>query len=444
MTTMITLDFKTLLSAALAGVLAVTCGAGEGGKCAAAGPLAGLPSAPGPHVGKIKALGDDSWLDLGKPAPDPKWGPGEGRAYTNKMAYAADLVGAFLCGEGPHGAAHNRGGGTYYADDVFFYDLMAHRWICVSPGSNMAGFKMKLDGNGFEATEDGQNVPIAFAVHGYECNEYLPGLGRFMTLETGSPYSKKVIAIRKAWLAGHPFGRSLGKHPFLYDVKAGRWERRKVEGEGPRTHFCKSLTWVESLKRVMYYGRGSDFWLYDPEAGKWSHLEGKGEPPQGSRMNYEGTLCYDTKRDRLYVFNCTQKEIPWIYDIRTNTWSNPHAKNQPCPGNDYAKGVRMLSSTSSGVHYDTAGDVAVMRLTVKQGQGDPRNIPSKHPGLAVYDPEKNAWEEVKTGGSGGASSFYSPELNVHVYLDCRDGRTDGTIRVYRYKRAAGTAAGAGK
>ncbi len=411
--------------------------AGEAGKEAApAGPLAGLPSAPGPHIEKIKALGDNEWLDLGQPAPDPKWGLAEGRGYTNKMAYAPDLVGAFLCGEGPHGATHKRGGGEYYADDVFFYDLMANRWICVSPGSNMAGFKMKLDANGFEAAEDGQNVPIAFAVHGYECNEYIPGFGKFMTLETGSPYSKKLMEFRKAWLGDKPYGRALGKNPFLYDAKTGRWERRRVEGDGPKTNFCKSLTWVESLKRVMYYGRGSDFWLYDPEAGKWSHVEGKGEPPQGTRMGYEGTLCHDTKRDRLYVFNSGQKEIPWIYDIKTDTWSNPHAKNQPYPGQDYARGVRKLGSTTSGVHYDSVNDVAVMNLVIDQGSGDPRNIPSKSLGLAVYNPERNAWEDIETGDSGAGSSFYSPELNVHVYYACRDGRTDGTIKVYRYKRTA--------
>lgn len=35
------------------------------------GPLAGLPSLPGPHVAKIQALGDNQWLNLGPPAADP-------------------------------------------------------------------------------------------------------------------------------------------------------------------------------------------------------------------------------------------------------------------------------------------------------------------------------------------------------------------------------------
>jgi hypothetical protein len=39
----------------------------------AQGPLKDLPSKPGPHIEKIRALGDNSWLELGAPDKDPKW-----------------------------------------------------------------------------------------------------------------------------------------------------------------------------------------------------------------------------------------------------------------------------------------------------------------------------------------------------------------------------------
>jgi len=87
------------------------------------GPLAGLPSAPGPTVEKLKALGDNAWLNLGAPAADPKWGKGRGRSWGCKMPYAPDLGGAFLSGQGVHG--YVAPDGRY--DDIFFYDLYAHR-----------------------------------------------------------------------------------------------------------------------------------------------------------------------------------------------------------------------------------------------------------------------------------------------------------------------------
>src|SRR5262249_58606008 len=62
------------------------------------GPLAGLPSKPGPHVARIKRLADHGWLSLGAPAPDKKWGKARGRSWTAKMPFAPDLGGAFLFG----------------------------------------------------------------------------------------------------------------------------------------------------------------------------------------------------------------------------------------------------------------------------------------------------------------------------------------------------------
>ncbi len=43
-------------------------------------PTAELPSPHGPQVANVEALGDDSWLHLGPPAPDPTWGSARGRA----------------------------------------------------------------------------------------------------------------------------------------------------------------------------------------------------------------------------------------------------------------------------------------------------------------------------------------------------------------------------
>ena len=133
--------------------------------------------------------------------------------------------------------------------------------------------------------------------------------------------------------------------------------------------------------------------------------------------------------------------IPAIFDIKTSTWSDPQAAHQPYPGRDYAKGVRSLSSTSSGVHYDTVNDVVVMRMVIGQGR-EPPNTVSKCLGLAIYDPEKNAWEEIKplspdmNARRRSWNSFYSPELNVHVYNLSPDSRTDiGDIWVYRYRKA---------
>ena len=95
------------------------------------GPLAGLPSQPGAHLEKIRALGDNQWLNLGSPAADPKWGKACGRSWSPLAPYASDLRGAFFFGEGIHGHVKEDG---RYMDDLWFYDVNGHRWICVYPG----------------------------------------------------------------------------------------------------------------------------------------------------------------------------------------------------------------------------------------------------------------------------------------------------------------------
>ena len=67
------------------------------------GPLADLPSKPGAHIEKIKAMGDNEWLNLGVPAADPLWGKARGSSWGAKaLILAPDKRGAFLYGEGVH------------------------------------------------------------------------------------------------------------------------------------------------------------------------------------------------------------------------------------------------------------------------------------------------------------------------------------------------------
>ncbi len=111
-------------------ICALTAGialSGEESKAARKGPLAKLPSKPGPHVARIKAMKDNSWLELGAPKADPKWGPARGRSWSELMPYAPKLGGAFLYGNGPHAAMFK---GNHYGDELYFYDANAHACVC--------------------------------------------------------------------------------------------------------------------------------------------------------------------------------------------------------------------------------------------------------------------------------------------------------------------------
>src|SRR3954462_15422549 len=134
-----------------------------------AGPLKDLPSKPGPHVEKIKKLGDNEWLALGQPAADPKGGRARGRSWFAAMPLAPELRGAFLFGEGVHGYAKPDG---RYMDDLWLYDINAHRWVCCYPGADTKALDLVIDKDGFEATRDGERIPVAQQDHGYSIDAY--------------------------------------------------------------------------------------------------------------------------------------------------------------------------------------------------------------------------------------------------------------------------------
>lgn len=80
---------------------------------------------------------------------------------------APELRGAFLYGEGQHGYTKPDG---HYMDDLWFYDINAHRWICCYPGAPTKSLRLQLNADGFEVTPDGELLPVAQQVHGYEMN----------------------------------------------------------------------------------------------------------------------------------------------------------------------------------------------------------------------------------------------------------------------------------
>jgi len=134
--------------------------------------LSDLPSKPGEHIEKIKALGDNEWLKLGVPTPDPKWGKARGSSWGAKaLILAPDKRGAFLYGEGVHAYVKPDG---HSMDDLWFYDLNAHAWICLYPGMNTKTFTQRvkdkqllLDAAGQLIDSEKQPIPLHPLVHAW-------------------------------------------------------------------------------------------------------------------------------------------------------------------------------------------------------------------------------------------------------------------------------------
>ena len=416
-----------LVAAALAAASLAAGPAPSRPQSGAKGPLAGLPSPPGPHVPKIEAMADDSWLVLSSPAPDPEWGTARGRAWTPRMPYAPDLRAALLCGCGRHGFVKPDG---HYMDDLWAYDVNAHRWVCVYPGANTRDLKLTLDAHGFEVNAAGEYVPVSYLSHGY-CNQtYVAHLRRLMLIYTQCPWWSRALPQRWTWLDqqyedvrtrtyGHagPIIEN-PKHPLFYDVAEGRWERTWIEGDGPGDRrFEGVLEYVPSRRRAFYLYRGR-VWFYDFDTEKW--IAGDAEPVD---VAYDSNGCFDTRRERVYV---AQREKFLAYDVGEDVWQRIRAPGQPDD---------LGNSASGTLTYDSAGDVVLWHQ--KEGRG-----------IRIYDPKRNAWSDVSAPPQGPEvewkyrqmHGFYDPELCVHFYFLAGDSAENGLMLVYRYRRGPRSAA----
>jgi hypothetical protein len=386
-----------------------------------AGPLADRPSKPGPHIEKIQALGANEWLDLGKPAPDPKFGLARGRTWGRKMAVAPDLRGAFLYGEGVHGGGRERGGRRYYNDDLFFYDINAHAWVCCHPGTPLDDPKLSYDKKlGVERDKDGNIIPVAVSVHGYWTPSYDTHRGLFMMVPSpASLYWKGKLGKHRPWFSGK--GGHKGKDPrwggylspWYWNPDTGKWEVRRIEGDAPRHNVDNVLFYSRKLNKAVNLFRG--VWLYEYSTNKWEKVNQSG--------GGNGAYCYDPASERIYAIHAERKDPRTnhltYYDIVKNEWVNPKAEGDAGHG---------MESNRAFCTFDTANNVVVF------------HIHGKH---RIYDPATNNWTVLPVTDPlgaerhwGGSSAFYDEKLNAHFHFNARDSSTEpGHIWAWRYKAA---------
>lgn len=399
------------------------------------GPLADLPSAP--HIEKVRGLADNTWLKLGAPAADLKWGPARGRSWGAPMPYAPELKAAFLYGEGVHGWYNKQN--NRYMDDLWAYDVNAHRWICLYPGADVKNITMKMSDDGFEVDQEGQPIPVAQAAHGFSQITYDTDRRRFMFMPCPGP--DWVIALgekRKSWNGYVKWPHTPSNcSPFMFNVDSGKFELHKIEGAFPGIGKADVLVYLPAIKKTFYYhGSAADAWLYDAKTNIWSRLTPAGPPPP---FGIDANACLDLKRNRIYLGGGYYPVAPgrsafWCYDVESNAWVNLAPNGKPCLGcNRYGPNHALM-------HYDSANDVVVLfyhRLPQAPPDGDV-NPGAKARGVYVYDPTSNSWsegplplaEEIGQCPNG----FYSADLNAHFIHCAGDSADNGVMSVYRYKK----------
>ena len=385
------------------------------------GALAGIPSAPGPHVDRIDALAADTWIELDPPAADPAFGVARGRSWGGRaFALAPALRGAFFTGEGVHAFVKPDGRGM---DDVWFYDIHANRWIAVYPGTDTATFndrvasgELSIDAHGQLAEAGGGLVPVHVLIHAWDFLSYDTDRERFAFIAgdgLGRYYMPGLDAIDEGLTqleAQREARPPVPMSPWYYDPFAGVFTREPASSARSDVGGYSAFVYVPFLGAFLNAG-SQGVQTYDPETNRWERIEDAGPRPPG----YDHGVCYDPVRRRLYMGPGDDSGGIYIYDIESRTWSLRTPSGGP-PG---------FRTNNAAIFYDTANDV----VTVFRRSDET---------LYVYQPDEDTWSatpmpDLVRGVPGGYSAFYDPELNAYFLYLARDSSDSGRMFVYRYR-----------
>ena len=396
------------------------------------GPLAELPSKPGAHIEKIKALGDNQWLHLGVPAPDPKWGKARGSSWGAKaLILAPDLRGAFLFGEGVHAYVKPDG---HSMDDLWFYDINKHAWTCLYPGMNTKTLTQRvkdkeliIDENRQLIDNEKQPIPLHTLCHAWGYLTYDSDRKKFAFLSwnTGDQIPRYFLGGEKQMDEGLKLleEQMKGKKkaifsPWFYDVASSKFERSPANnptainaGGFPQFHYL--------LSKKQFFAVGSDtVAIFDPTKNQWSDAKPKGPSPKG----YDACGCFDSKRNRFYRNDGdgSKGEGLMAYDLEGNSWS--HLK---------PTGTAPEAANTNAAFYEYDGRLDVVVAIHFKG---------KTTGIIVYDPKTNSWADPLPFPADGpkfgfaANTCYDRELNVYLCHVAGDSNDNGVVWVYRFKK----------
>jgi hypothetical protein len=395
------------------------------------GPLAELPRQPGAHIVKIKALGNNEWLNLGAPAADPKWGKARGSSWGAKaLILAPEMRGAFLFGEGVHGYVKPDG---HSMDDLWFYDINTHAWMCLYPGMNTKTFtkrvkdkQLLLDDNGQLIDNEKQPIPLHTLVHAWGYLTYDSDRQKFAFLSWGSgdPLPRYFLGGEKLMDEGLKVLEEDLKSkkktefaPWFYDVASGKFEHSpannstKISAGGfPQFYYLPA--------RKQFFSVGSStVAIFDPAKNEWSDAKPKGPSPKG----YDACGCFDSKRNRIYRNDGdgSMNEGLMSYDIEANNWTHLKPTGNSPPA---------ANTNAAFYEYDARLDVVVAI-----------HFLGKTTGVFVYDPQSNSWADPLPFPPDGpkfqyaANTCFDRELNAYFCHVAGDSNDNGEMWVYRHK-----------
>jgi hypothetical protein len=407
-----------------------------------------LPSKSGPHIEKIKALGDNEWYKLPPTTGDTNFSParqGTVRSWSPKACYDAELGGAIITGEGAHGWVYSEY--QRYSDDVLFFDLYANRWMYLYPGTFITDLKQKIETGQYKVDTkqlgvlvDSNDNPLPIAPmsgHGACYQSYDKANKKFIFIGSTFTYFFPKEPRELFQLKRKELGLPINTDCFLwsFDLTNNSFQpiskqELKIEKilELNRLGGRQVIQYVDSKNMHFWSGDNSDYWLDmknikvipRPINNNEPRLPFKGKSGTGAGGSGCNS-CYDPKNDRIYMGGSTRIDLTaakpsdnfLYYDVKLNIWIKPNPKGNFPLTWDIGEAF---------MYFDTNNEKVVIMMANQHVKNKESRI------IYIYDPYKNEFSEPLLVNLelpiGLGHCFFSPELNVCVI---QIGRGDNSV-----------------
>jgi hypothetical protein len=303
------------------------------------------------------------------------------------------------------------GGQTIYGNCLFAFDpaagtitpLKADNWTKREPPQG--GYRtLALPENDVEPTPAPRHV--------YQAFEYVPELKSVFICNGAN----QTIIDKQGKLVGHDECDGA----WQFDLSKSKWTKLDAK-DYPPNYLDDAMAWSPDTKSLIYTGTRQQVWILDPAARTWR--KAKNSPPQRNSMGQ--TIAYDPTHKRMLLAGGGTLDA-WMKGPSESSFKELYAFDPQ------TETVERLADCPTSLYTAHLAYHAKHKLFFTVAVFNKKENPS---GMYAYDPQKNAWQEIKVNGEIPPHRAWMGwmQLCYDAHHDCLIGKVGEKFFAFRYR-----------
>jgi N-acetylneuraminic acid mutarotase len=144
------------------------------------------------------------------------------------------------------------------------------------------------------------------------------------------------VAHKMVIFGGAKLNSNVNSETWLYDVSTNTWTNPNPVSK-PSYRWGHSMAYDVAHGKVVLFGGvdavgpNAETWIYDTATNTWTNMN----PSSAPRARYYSAMAYDSVTGKIVLFGGADDTMAfndtWLYDIATNTWTNQSPSSSPTP-----------------------------------------------------------------------------------------------------------------